>query len=118
MAHPHDFSDSVILITDDGLGQAPPEVREQLMRRYLQALLGFLPLPNVICFCAHGVKLTLEGSPVLDLLEQFEQEGVVLLVCAASLNLCGVAERMAIGVIAGMHEIVTAQAEAAKVVTL
>lgn len=118
MAHAHDFAETVILITDDGMGRSDAALRHKLIRTYLQLLLESPTLPGVLCFYSEGVKLVVQDSPVLEVLGQLEQKGVILISCATCLNFYSLAEKVQVGVIGGMHEILAAQAEAAKVITL
>ncbi len=118
MNHSHENSGIVILLTDDGMGHAEPELRRKLPRIYLTMLLENSFLPEAICFYGDGVKLVVEGSPVLDLLQQLEEKGVVLISCVTCINHYNLAEKVAVGVIGGMHDIVAAQWRAGKVITL
>ena len=115
-AHPH--ADTVLLVTDDGMGRGAPELRHKLIRSYLQLLLGEVPLPGAICFYSDGVRMVTRASPVLELLAQLEEKGVLLLSCATCLNHYALADQVAVGIIGSMHDILTAQWEADKVITL
>jgi hypothetical protein len=118
MSDTHQQRGTVILVTNDGMGHAPPELRHKLIRVYVQMLLENESLPQVICFYGDGVKLVVPGSPVEELLVQLENKGVVLISCATCLNHFGLAEKVVVGVIGGMHDIVAAQFHADKVITL
>jgi hypothetical protein len=118
MNHSHEHSGTVILFTDDGLGHAEPELRRKLSRIYLTMLLENRFIPEAICFYGDGVKLVIDSSPVLDLLKQLEDLGVILISCVTCINHYSLAEKVAVGVIGGMHDIVAAQWKATKVITL
>jgi hypothetical protein len=109
---------TVILVTNDGMGTAEAALRHKLIRIYLGILCEDKLPPKAICFYADGVKLVVEGSPVLDLLKQLESQGVPLISCITCLRYYGLAERVKVGVVGGMHDIVTAQWHAGKVITL
>jgi len=100
------------------MGTAEPALRHKLIRVYLGILVEDNLSPKAICFYADGVKLVVEGSPVLDLLKQLESRGIPLLSCVTCLRHYGLAERVRVGVVGGMHDIVTAQWHADKVITL
>jgi sulfur relay (sulfurtransferase) complex TusBCD TusD component (DsrE family) len=74
--------------------------------------------PGAICFYADAVKLVVEGSPVLDLLRKLESKGVRLIICITCLQYFGLADKLAVGIVGGMHDIVLAQWMADKVITL
>jgi sulfur relay (sulfurtransferase) complex TusBCD TusD component (DsrE family) len=75
-------------------------------------------LPDAICFYTDGVKLVCAGSPVLAELESLEQEGVRLVICKTCLDYLGLADRVQVGVVGGMTDIITAMWEADTVITL
>ena len=118
MAQENHKSGTVLVIKSDGMGQADLELGQRWLRRYLETLLMTGLRPDAICLCASGVKLATEGSPVLDLLEDLEEKGSLVLSCATSLNQYGLAEQVKVGVLGGMRDLVAAQWEAHKVISL
>lgn len=113
------MKDSIILITKNGMGEAPDELKMKLITTYLKLMSETEGLrPNAICFYADGVKLAVNGSPVLDSLKALEAEGVRLILCATCLNFFGLADAVQVGVVGGMTDILEAQRLAAKVITL
>ncbi|RME83920.1 MAG: sulfurtransferase-like selenium metabolism protein YedF [Caldilineae bacterium] len=115
--HP-DFANTVILVTRAGMGSATPELQERLLDTYLRLLLENDLLPAAVCFYTEGVKLVVEGSPLLERLTQLEDRGVRLICCSTCLNYYGLIEQVRVGIIGGMPDIIEAQARADKVITL
>lgn len=111
-------SETVILITRDGMGQAGPELQHKLISTYLKLLDEHNILPAAICFYTEGVKLAVAGSPVLDSLRSLEAKGVRLILCSTCLNYFGLVERTQLGIAGGMTDIIEAQRRAGKVITL
>ncbi len=111
-------SDVVILVTRDGMGQADPELQHTLVNKYFQLLLDDGKLPGAICFYAEGVRLVCEGSPVLEQLHALEAEGVLLVVCNTCLNFYGLTDQRRVGIAGGMGDIIEAQWQAAKVISI
>jgi hypothetical protein len=74
--------------------------------------------PGAICFYAGGVKMVVDGSPVLDQLRALEEKGVRLIICNTCLQYFGLREKVAVGIVGGMNDIVLAQWMAGKVITL
>ena len=111
-------SSTVILVNTDGMGVAEPALRQKLLGIYVRLLCENKTYPKAICFYADGVKLVVEGSPILDSLRQLEQNGVLLLSCVTCLRHYGLEEKVAAGIIGGMHDIMLAQCQAQKVITL
>lgn len=112
------FSETTILVTRNGMGDADPELQEKLISTYFRLLDENEILPAVICFYAEGVKLVVEGSPVLESLRSLESKGVRLVLCNTCLNFYGLVDQVAVGVIGGMGDMIEAQVKAAKVVTI
>jgi intracellular sulfur oxidation DsrE/DsrF family protein len=112
------MQNSVILITNDGMGRADKSLQHTLVGKYLELLLANGDLPAAICFYTDGVKLVVESSPVLTQLAALEQKGVRLVVCSTCLSYFGLTENVRVGIIGGMGDIIAAQAGAEKVITL
>ena len=94
------------------------ELQEKLVSTYFRLLDENEILPAVICFYADGVKLVVEGSPVLESLKSLEAKGVRLVLCNTCLNFYGLADQVAVGVVGGMGDIIEAQTKAAKVISI
>ena len=110
--------DTVVLITREGMGHADQELQRQLLVKYLNLLLENGTLPGAVCFYTEGVKLVVEGSPVLEQLRALEQGGVHLVICQTCLNYYGISDKVRVGIVGGMGDIQAAQMKAAKVITL
>ncbi len=111
-------SSTVIVVNNNGMGSAEEVLRQKLLRIYLTMLRENEFYPGAICFYADGVKMVVEGSPVLDLLHALEAKGVRLIICITCLQYFGLTEKVAVGIVGGMNDILLAQWMASKVVTL
>ncbi len=118
MSYESSFVNTVILITREGMGSADAALQNKLLETYLNLLLKNGTLPNAICFYTDGVKLVVEGSPHLEQLSQIEQRGVRLIICSTCLNYFGLTEKVRVGIVGGMPDILEAQTRAGKVITL
>lgn len=112
------FSETTILITRKGMGEADLELQTKLISTYLRLIEENDYLPAVICFYAEGVFLVVEGSPVLETLRSLEAKGVRLVICNTCLNFYELADKVQVGVVGGMTDMIEAQNLAAKVITL
>ncbi len=110
--------DTIILINGEGMGRADPPLQHQLLKTYLQLVGEIEPLPAALCFYADGVKMALDGSPVLDELRALEERGVYIILCGTCLSYFDVVDDVAVGVQGGMTDIIEAQWQATKVITL
>jgi len=108
----------VILVTNDGMGKAETPLQHKLIHTYLSLLNESGMLPEAICFYTDGVKLVVEGSPILELLKSIETQGVHLIICSTCLNYFGLADQVRVGVVGGMTDIIEAQWRADKVITI
>jgi intracellular sulfur oxidation DsrE/DsrF family protein len=75
-------------------------------------------LPAVICFYADGVRLVVDGSPVLEPLASLEAKGVRLVLCSTCLNFYNLVDRVRVGIVGGMTDIIEAQRCAGKVISI
>jgi selenium metabolism protein YedF len=111
-------SDTVLLITRNGMGEAEPELQQKLIATYLKLLDDNNILPAAICFYTAGVKLAVKGSHVIDYLKSLEAKGVRLILCSTCLNYYNLIDQVQVGIIGGMTDILEAQRRADKVITL
>lgn len=113
-----DMNNTVVLVTQEGMGSGPPDLQLRLLSVYLKLLLDNGLRPGAICFYTNGVKLLVEGSSVLDSLKSLESKGVRLIACKTCLDYFKIGDKIQVGVIGGMGDIQAAMAMAAKVITL
>jgi len=111
-------SDTVLLISRYGMGEAEPELQQKLISTYFKLLDENDILPAVICFYANGIRLVVEGSPVVETLRSLESKGVRLVLCSTCLNFYNLADQVQVGIVGGMGDILEAQRQAGKVITL
>ena len=71
-----------------------------------------------LIFVINGVKLTIDGSEVLDDLKAYENGGLKILVCGTCLTHFNLLERKQVGETTNMLDIVTAMQLADKVISL
>ncbi len=112
------MKDTLVVIAREGMGSAEPALQQKLVGTWLTLVLEGGHLPGAICFYTDGVKLAVEGSPVLEQLARLEERGVHLILCKTCLDFFGLAEKVRVGVVGGMGDILAAQAIATKVLSL
>jgi hypothetical protein len=111
-------SETVLLITRNGMGDAEPPLQQKLIITYFKLLDENNILPAAICFYTHGVRLVVEGSPVIGSLKSLETKGVRLILCSTCLNYFDLTEQVQVGIVGGMTDILEAQRRAGKVISL
>lgn len=97
----------VVFIRSNTIGRGNDDLGTILMRSFIPTLLEIDERPKKIVFMNSGVKLTVDGSPVLEFLHKIEKEGVELLVCGTCLDFFGLKDEVKTGRISNMFEIVT-----------
>ena len=112
------MKNTVIQIINFGMGKADETLQTKLAGKYLELVQLNDSLPNAICFYTEGVKLVVEGSPVLGQLQALEDKGVRLIVCSTCLEYFNLIEKVKVGIVGGMTDIIEAQVKAEKVITL
>ena len=112
------MNDTVILVTSYGMGKADETLQVTLIEKYLELLMQGATLPSAICFCTDGVKLVCEGSPVLGQPGHLEETRVRLISCSTCLNHFGLDEKVKVGIVSGMGDIIEAQCKAEHVITI
>ena len=108
--------DKVVVLSSEFMGTGDDELGAVLMKAFTFALTQQDELPQVILAYNGGVKLTVEGSPVLEDLQKLADAGVEIYSCGTCLNHYGLTEKLAIGQVTNMYVIAQKQLEARVVV--
>ena len=110
---------TVFVFASYGMGQTDnAELKIKLAGKFLALIADADPLPSQICFYTEGVKLCVTGSPLLDELRTLAAKGVELVLCSTCLETFGLRAHVAVGVVGGMGDIITAMTNADNTVTL
>ena len=110
--------DVVILVTNFGMGKADEKLQLSLIAKYFELIIRNGSMPSAICFYTDGAKLVCEGSPVLEQLRALESRNVRLIVCSTCLNYFGLADKVQVGIVGGMGDILEAQMKAGNVISI
>jgi selenium metabolism protein YedF len=100
--------DLLLLLTSSGLGEGEPDLGEKLLRAFLTQLLEHGSAPARIICINSGIFLTTEGSAVLDLMRQLEEQGSEVLSCGTCLDYYGRKDRLRVGSPTTMRDTVAA----------
>ena len=110
--------DLVVAVDSETMGRGSDELGKLLMKSFLFAV-GQLPqLPKTMLFYNGGAKLTVEGSESLEDLRNMEAQGVEILTCGTCLNFYGLTDRLRVGTVSNMYDIVTRMQKEGKVISL
>jgi len=108
----------VVAIGRDTMGEGSEELGKILIKGFIYALKELTPLPTHILFFNSGINLVGSESNSLEDLRALEEAGTVILVCGTCTNYFGVTEKIGVGEIANMYGIVTAMAEAKRIINI
>jgi len=97
----------VLLITSDTVGRGDDELGRVLMRALIASLGESQVYPSHLIFLNAGVKLTTEGSPLLEQIKRLEGEGVQVLSCGTCLDFYGIKDKLQVGKVTNFMEITT-----------
>lgn len=113
-----DLSDSLILVANAGLGQGDPVLSRRMIGVYFRTLAEMGQRPAAIAFYTAGVQLVVDDSPCLAELRALADAGLRLLACRSCLDYYGLIDRVAVGEVGNMAQIIELQAAAARVITV
>ncbi|MDR2574962.1 MAG: sulfurtransferase-like selenium metabolism protein YedF [Treponema sp.] len=111
-------SRQVFLITGDQIGISAEEAGKKLMQTFLYSLAQLPKAPEIILLINAGVKLAAQGSDVLDNLKALAEHGADIRSCGQCLNYYGLTEKLAVGKITNMMEIVEFLTSSRRVITI
>jgi len=110
--------DAVVFITTDKLGEGDERLGAILMKAFLNTLHDSEPKPRAILFINNGVRLTIEDSEVLDSLEALTGDGVQIMSCGTCLTYYDIVDKLKVGIVGNMYDIVNALLEAGKIIKI
>ncbi len=107
---------NVVLVTSAEFGSGDPELGALLLRSFLKTLKEVAPRPRAIIFVNGGVRLTTNGSPLLDEMRELEGLGVRVLSCGTCLDFFHLKAALRVGTVTNMFEIVSLLSTADRVI--
>ena len=105
-----------VVFSSDKMGEGDEELGKNLMKSFVFALSNVDPLPTAMVFYNRGAFLTSEDSPVLADLKNLEKAGVKITTCGLCADYYKIKEKLGVGVISNMYEIVETQMESQKII--
>ena len=100
---------TVVVVGADHMGEGEGELGKNLLKAFLYALSQQETLPRTILFYNGGAFLTCQGSLSLEDLKSMAERGVEILTCGTCLNFYGLTEKLAVGDVTNMYDIVEKQ---------
>lgn len=106
----------VVYINSNLMGVGDETLGTTLMRSFLHVLSEMENRPSTLVFINSGVRLTTEGSMVLEDLEALSKKGVTILSCGTCLDFYGLKEKLKVGIISNMYDIAKTLFEADRLI--
>ena len=107
----------LVVLSSNTMGSGDPKLGSALMKAFVFALTKQDYLPETILCYNSGANLTCEGADTLEDLKLLESEGVTILTCGTCLDFYGLKEKLAVGGVTNMYDIVERMENARHIVT-
>ena len=106
------LKETIVVIDSDKMGDGDEEFSKALLKGFIYALSSQDIPPAKILFYNTGVRITTEGSASIEDLKVLENAGAKIYSCGACLNNYGLTEKLLVGEVTNMYDIVSYLMEA------
>ena len=106
----------LVVLSANVMGSGDAKLGTSLMKAFVFALTKQDRLPETILCYNSGAYLTCEGADTLEDLKSLEAEGVTILTCGTCLDFYGLKEKLAVGGVTNMYDIVERMENAAAII--
>lgn len=96
----------LVVLSANTMGTGDEKLGKALMKAFVFALTKQDVLPETILCYNTGAYLTTDGADTLEDLKLLESEGVTVLTCGTCLDFYGLKEKLAVGGVTNMYDIV------------
>ena len=100
---------TVVVVSANHMGEGEGDLGKNLLKAFIYALSQQETLPGTILFYNGSAALTCEGSLSLEDLQSMADRGVEILTCGTCLNFYGLTEKLRVGGVTNMYDIVEKQ---------
>ncbi|MGL4402547.1 MAG: sulfurtransferase-like selenium metabolism protein YedF [Fusobacteriaceae bacterium] len=118
-------SESVLAVSDDSycvvvdsdeMGKGDSALGKTLIKGFIYTLTEMENLPKAIIFYNKGVFLATEGCETEEDLKKLQSMGVEILSCGACVNFYNLTDKVKVGIITNMYNIINTQTKYGKVI--
>lgn len=109
---------TAVWIPSRTFGRGNDELGAILMKSFLFTLAQEPYRPTRVVLANRGVELCCEGSEVLESLRALEEAGVEIIACGTCLDFLGLMDKIVVGTVSNMADIVEALSGADKLITV
>ncbi|AFM24283.1 sulfurtransferase-like selenium metabolism protein YedF [Desulfomonile tiedjei] len=108
---------NVVYVGNDCMGRGDDELGRKLIRGFLRTLIDVAPVPWKIIFINAGVKLTTLDEEAVEAISVLADRGVEILSCGTCLEHFGLVDRLKVGRVTNMFEVIESLNGATKVIS-
>ena len=106
----------VVVLSSNTMGSGDEKLGKKLMKAFIFALTSQDEAPEkVICYNS-GAYLTTEDPDTIKDLKSLEEAGTTVMTCGTCLDFYGLKEKLQVGIISNMYDIVEAQMNASLII--
>ena len=107
---------AAVFVRNDVVGHGDPQLGRILMKAFLKTLKNLDPLPSTVLFINAGVHLTTEGSEDIAAIAELEKLGIEIMSCGTCLDFYKKLDKVRVGIVGNMFDIVDRLNRAPKVI--
>jgi selenium metabolism protein YedF len=115
-AEPSSEPNVVVYVSADHMGAGAQELGSILIRTFLKTLTDVNPKPGKLVFVNSGVKLTTEGSDVIETIRELEAMDIAVLSCGTCLDYYQLKDKLKVGLVSNMFDIASSLMGADRVI--
>ena len=108
--------ETVVVISSNQMGTGEEALGKKLIGAFIFALTNQDKAPDKMIFYNSGAFLTTEGSPAIKDLKALEESGTIIMTCGTCLDYYGIKDRLQVGIISNMYDIVETQIKAGLII--
>ena len=106
----------LVVLSGNVMGTGDAKLGTSLMKAFVFALTKQDRLPDTVLCYNTGAYLTCEGADTLEDMKLLESEGVTILTCGTCLDFYDLKEKLAVGGVTNMYDIVERMENAAQII--
>ncbi|HNX24919.1 MAG TPA: sulfurtransferase-like selenium metabolism protein YedF [Spirochaetota bacterium] len=107
---------SIIVFSSNKMGKGDDELGAILMKAFIHTITTLDNAPSALLFYNSGVLLAADESGVTDDLQVLSEKGVELLVCGTCVNYFKITDKIKIGTVSNMFDILNTMNKASRII--
>ena len=108
----------VVAIYREKMGEGDEELGKILIKAFINSLTELPTPPKSVIFVNTGVLLASDGANTIDDLKKLEQSGTTILSCGICVEYYGIQDKIAVGSVAFMSDVIEIMASAGNIISI